>query len=301
MRFTGACFTAHTHSMNCTPTAIDNINYVQVNNAIFDDVYIGTDTAILDDIPGNWDWSTVMYAEFNGDLTAGNLNYMLEQINALRVKRRRKNDAQWVTLFEIPVSTAEDMQFYLYDKYVQYGQEYEYLLVPVVDQIEAISVSREVTPIFNGMYITDGQMSYYTFAGNGIQSYQRNHGGTMVETLAQRYPYYIKNSANNYDSGSAEGNFYPVRDDNCTFTVDKLFDYRKGLSDFLLNGRAKILKDCFGHIWMVHITDTVTHTRDGHPQIVITAFNWSEIGDPNSQRDLYDYGFINIAPHISGD
>lgn len=299
MGFTGICFTAHNRSMDCTPTHIDNIDYVWANNAIYDDLYIGTDPNVLTEIPSNWDWSTVMYATFNGNLTAGNLNYMLSQLSALRVKRKRKQDTQWITLFEIPVATAEDMQFYLYDKYVQWGQEYEYALVPVVDQIEALTVSLEVTPTFNGMYITDGDTSYYTLAGNGIQSYQRNHGGTAVETLAQKYPYHVKNSSANYDTGSAEGIFLPVNPDNCTISTEKLFDYRKSLSDFLLNGRAKILKDCFGQIWMVQITDVVSHSRDGHPSVVVSAFNWSEIGDPNSQKDLFDYGFTNVAPHIT--
>lgn len=300
MGFNGTCFASHSESMVITPTHVDNINYVWANNAIWDDLYLGIDTEVLKDVPEAWDWTTVMWAQFNGTLNAGNLDYMLSQINALRIKRRIKGESQWITMFEIPVETVEDIQFYIYDNYVQWGQTYEYALVPVVDQIEAITVSREVTVSFNGMYITDGEMSYYTFAQGVINQYQRNHGGTALETLSRKYPYYIKNAKLDYDSGSAEGVFYPLLSDNCTISTDRLFDYRTKLAKFLLNGRAKILKDSFGHIWMVHITGDVTHTNGGHPSVIITAFNWSEIGDVNSQQDLYDYGFIKVAPHITG-
>lgn len=300
MGLNGVCFAAHSHSMDCTPTHVDNINSVTANNAIFDYLYIGIDEAVLTDIPASWDWTTVLYADFNSNLTGGNLDYTLSQINAVRIKRKRAEDSQWITLFEVPISSAEDMQFYLYDKYVQYGQPYSYTLVPVVDQIEAMAVTRDVTPTFNGMYITDGETSFYTIAGNGIQTYQRNHGGTAVETLARRYPYYIKNSQANYDSGSAEGLFFPVSEDNCSLSTNELFDYRCSLDDFLMNGRAKIIKDCFGQIWMVNVTDVVSHSRDGHPHVVVTAFNWAELGDVNSQQDLYDYGFTDVSPHVTG-
>lgn len=300
MGFNGTCFAAHSQSMRVTPTHVDNISLFEVSGATFNDLYVGTDPEVLTQIPDTWSWTTSMYAKFDGTLTAGNLDYMIEQISAVRVKRRIKGTNNWITLWEVPVSKAEDLQFYEYDDYVQWGQTYEYALVPVVDQIEALTNTLDVTTLFSGMYITDGETAYYTYAEPQIGTYQRNAGGIPVETMAGKYPYYVKNSAVDYDSGSAEGIFYPLAADNCTISTDKLFDYRQAFMRFLTNGRAKILKDCYGQIWMVHITGSPTNTRDGHPMVTKTSFEWSEIGDVNSQRDLYDYGFVDVAPHIHG-
>lgn len=299
MSFTGFTFAAQQAAMSLTPTQVDSINRVELNGGIYDNLYITDSSSILDAIPDNWDWNTIMWAQFNGTLTAGNLAYMLDQINALRIKRRIKGETEWITLFEVPVSGIEDLTFSLYDKYVQYGKEYEYALVPVVDTIESEVIGREVEVKFNGLYITDGETSYHTLMECGVNTYQRNHGGSTVETLNNRYPYFVQNSAVNYDSGSAQGLFLPVKQDGCKITTDNAFDYRQGLLNFLRNGRAKILKDCFGQIWMVQVTDDPNVQGGDHPHKMIVTFNWSEVGDVNSQQDLYDNGLITVAPHIT--
>lgn len=299
MAFNGVTFAAHKDAVSLTPTQVDNITSVSASNAIYDNLYMSDSESELTSIPDSWDWDTIMWAQFNGTLSAGNLDYMLDQINALRVKRRLKGESTWVTLFEVPVSTADDLVFTLYDKYVQYGRTYEYALVPVVDAIESEVIGREVEVRFNGMYITDGETSYHTMMEGYIDNYQRNHGGTLVDTLSNKYPYFIQNSAANYDSGSAQGLFLPVQSDGCKISTDNAFEYRKALLDFLRNGQAKILKDCFGQIWMIQVTDDPTVSMSDHPYKMITAFNWGEVGDVNSQQDLYDNGFISVAPHIT--
>lgn len=315
MPFTGM-FNAHRQGMSLTPTHVDHIYYFSVGYGIYDNFYVTTADEELDAVPDEWDWDTVMWAKFNGSLSAGQLDYPLNSINSFRIKRRFKGepDTAWITMFEVPIETTDDLFFTLYDKYVQWCKTYEYSMVPVVDQVETINITYDVTVDFAGVYITDGTTSYHAIADAYINSYQRNHAGSIIETLASKYPYWIQNGLINYDTGSAEGVFMPLADDGCTLitnggkcdcTSDKLnetnpFDYRAAVLNFLLNKHAKILKDSGGHVWLCQITgDPQVSVNQNSPYKIKISFNWSQVGDENSQEDLFNEGMIDVAPHIT--
>ena len=51
-----------------TPTKVDQLNYVEIENAYFDDLYISNNPSVQYDmtLPEDWDWNTFLYAKFNG-------------------------------------------------------------------------------------------------------------------------------------------------------------------------------------------------------------------------------------------
>lgn len=300
MPFNAITSASHTNAASITPTHAEGLNYVGAGAAIYDDLYMTSDPNILSNVPSAWDWNTIMWATFGGNLTAGNLQYMLENIDALRIKRRKEGDGQWLTMFEIPINEQGDLTFIRLDRYVQAGVTYEYALVPVVNSIEAEIISHSVDITFDGVFITNGETSYHTRMECAIDSYQRQHGGTSVETLARRYPYFIQNAAANYDTGHAQGIFTPLDVDGCHISLDGTFDFERDMLSFLIDGRAKILKDQFGQIWMIQVTGTPSVSDGGVPQLKLTAFDWVQIGNENSQADLYDNGLISVSPHVTG-
>ena len=108
-------------------------------------------------------------------------------------------------------------------------------------------------------------------------------------------------SQQNYDEGTAKGVWLKMvgPEDKITFETDHNWYYRQQFKSFLTNGKLKILKSVSGEMWAVGIkTDTIadaslfdTAEIDGARQI---EFSWFEVGDVNSEEDLYELGFINV-------
>ena len=67
---------------------------------------------------------------------------------------------------------------------------------------------------------------------------------------------------------------------------------RKQLLDFLTNKNAKILKDWNGNIWLIVIVNnpSVSFQQNTSMRLADVSASWVEIGDYNSQKDLYEAG-----------
>ena len=48
--------------------------------------------------PTLWEYLTVMDANFDGTLQAGNVGYVLDNIDGIKIKRRKVNEYDWITL-----------------------------------------------------------------------------------------------------------------------------------------------------------------------------------------------------------
>ena len=59
---------------------------------------------------------------------------------------------------------------------------------------------------------------------------------------------------------------------------------------------AKILKDFNGNIWLVTLSDNlpITYYSEVGMGFARVDFNWSEIGDADDGRDLYDNNFVKL-------
>ena len=84
-------FFADGDCLNTCPSNVDSINSITLTNAIFDHLNVtrNINTEVTTNIPKNWDYDTIMDAPFNGNLNAGNVDFLVEQIIGIKIKRRK--------------------------------------------------------------------------------------------------------------------------------------------------------------------------------------------------------------------
>ena len=75
-----------------------------------------------------------------------------------------------------------------------------------------------------------------------------------------------------------------------------IVDKKDILKDYLTNRKAKILKDWSGNIWLCIIVNSpqVSYRSGSGMGIPQVSFDWVEIGQADSQQDLYANGILNI-------
>ena len=65
--------------------------------------------------------------------------------------------------------------------------------------------------------------------------------------------------------------------------------------DFLNNKKVKYIKDPFGRCWMAVIGTTISDEDNGHPCAHRISFDFTEIGNVESNEDMDRFGFLNIG------
>ena len=121
-----------------TPTGIRNINYVELSNGIYDDLYITKDTEceLTNECPKEWDFNTILWAKFNNTTNAGNVDWNLETVSHIILKSRTDGQFKWKTIAVKKVESIEDFVINYPDYFVASGQPVEYAIVPVLNGAE---------------------------------------------------------------------------------------------------------------------------------------------------------------------
>ena len=295
MIFLGYNFLQDRYSWQPVPTNLINIEDVKLENGIYDHFNITKDVSFpyITTYPTGWDLQTQMDADFNGNINAGNIDYVVTQISSIKVKRRKKGEFDWYTLYTIPVTDPNDIDFVRYDYLAQNGTDYEYAIVPIIGNVEGEYSINSITSEFYGIFITDGT-SNYKFKENATYSAnERVHQTGVYEPYGSKYPIVISNGDLSYDKGTMDG-------DVVVYTADEQLDRKatverlQAIKDFLATPSAKILKDFNGNIWLVTLSDnlSLTYYTEVGMGFAKLSFNWSEIGDAADGQDLYDSNLI---------
>lgn len=298
LQFVGYNFFADVNALDSAPSSVDNITSTQLSNAIFDhfNVTKNTNTLFSTDIPANWDYDTILDASFDGVLNAGNVDFLVDQINAIKIKRRAQGTFNWLTLKTIPVNKIEDLIFVFNDFLNGYGITYEYALVPVLNDIEGNYIINSVFSQFNGVFIGDAEQTFKFLYDVEYGSNARNQQVGTFQPLGKQYPIIVANGLLSYESGSVSATILNDDYENTgIIDPDAIVQKKTIIKDYLTNKKAKLLKDFNGNVWLCMVTGNVQVTyRTGSamsiPQI---QFNWVQIGDANNQSDLYANGVIN--------
>ncbi len=292
MFFCGMCTAAYKHSVDDTYVITDDANTLIIANGVFDHLYVTRSTEDqAEDFP-SWDYDTIMNADLDGNLRGGNISYMIQQISSIRIKRRRAGSYKWVTLFDVPVKEAKDLEFERYDRYAANGVSYEYALVPVVDNKEGYVNKNGITPHFVGCFLFEKDIGYNTDLELEKGTITRNGQTNTVVPLSGKYPVVIRNGDADYDSGQFTMMFLPKAADG-EYETEGAYLYREEVKNFLNDGRPKIMKLTDGRIWMISITNGVSENNDAIEGYVHHSFDWVEIGDAESSGDLYYNNFID--------
>lgn len=290
MVFFGTTFIGGNYTAQPTPTNAENMKYLTLHGGWYSDLYgtANTKTEPSLDIPTTWDWDTIMNARFSQGLTAaGNTDWLAENVSAVVVKRRLFGTFNWYTVASHPIEVEDDFIFMGVDKFAQANVTYEYALVPYDnDNNPGVYGIQKVDSYFDKIFIMNKEKTYGTFHTSGNIDTTRNIFGSYNVPLNSRYPVFFHSGKGNYDSGSVDGKFYDL-DEACQIIEDKGYFYKKGLMDFLTDGDPKILKHPDGRIWLAQVIPSPTDSADITYQFRNIEFQWIEVGEHDSNEDMY--------------
>jgi len=280
-----------------TPTIIDNITKITIQNGIFNDMIITKDTSqdLIAPISTSWDWNTIIHAEFNDSLLAGNTDFSISQISKIRVKYREVGLVKWISLTDVPIVSVNDLSFERYSKYFKGGKtNYQVALVPISASggIEGNYNVNTVISDFNDLFVVEKDNTYH---GINVEiTPTRNKSSATLIPLDSKYPVLIYNTKSNYDTLSIKGMFIQLV--NGEFDKVGAWKYRNNMKDTLYDNMPKIIKYSDGRMWLCGINDNIPedssqYNAEGY---TIMSFAMTEIGDSEDSETLYLNGFTDI-------
>lgn len=276
------------------PSYFNGVNDIVVQNAIYNDFYITSNTtsSYSTTPPTEWDIYTLLWATFNGTINAGSVDYTVNDVDSIRIKRRKVGDFDWVTIYEQEINTVSDFLFSGEDYFVQNGEEYEYAWVPVLAGNEGNYIVKSIESQFKGVFIADADTIHKFYAGVAYGTSQQTQQVGIYNPIGQKYPIYVTNGANNYQTGSVTSKI--VGNYEITGVLDRkeMVEEKNDLIKWLTNKKAKVLKDHNGNIWLVFITGapSVTYDSQWGNGMMELSFQWGEMGDPNNVKDMQNVG-----------
>ena len=296
-QFVGYNFFSDKDCLNNAPASVENITTIELTNAIFDHLNItkNIETPFTFDKPDKWDYDTILNADFNGDLNGGNVEFLIEQISAMKIKRRKKGTFNWITLKTFKIEKVDDLKFIFNDRLNADMVEYDYAFVPILNDIEGNYIINSILSKFNGVFIGDADTTFRLLYDVSYGNNNRNQQVGTFQPLGRQYPVIVANGLMSYESGSVAATI--LNDDfqdEGKLNKPELLKKKNLIKEFLTNRRAKILKDWAGNIWLCMIVDNpqVAYMNGTGMSVPHIAFNWTEIGNSESQRDLYNNGLV---------
>lgn len=286
------------NALNPSPLRNAIFKSTRLENGIFSHWYVTRDvnSPYSSEEPTLWEYLTVMDANFDGTIQAGNVGYVLDNIDGIKIKRRKVNEYDWITLDYVSAKElGTTLSFTLNDNLNQNNVEYEYAFVPVFQGIEGNYITNTIKSKFNGVFICDAESIYKFYTNVSYGTNERVQQIGVFEPFGRKYPVVVSNSLLNYETGSFKGDilnndFLDTRRIDAKEIVEK----RKQIVDFLTNKKAKILKDWNGNFWLIFITDSIQtdYANNSGMSIVNVESRWTEVGDANNGSDLYLNGIL---------
>ena len=298
-QFVGYNFVSDGDALEPAPGLVEQVSKIHLTNAIYDHMNVSTDitTPVSTTKPTDWTYGTLIDVDFNGSLEGGNVDFLTETIDEIRIKRRKVGDTQWATLTTIRTDEqASSLVFSYNDMLAQNNTMYEYALVPAFQGVEGTyDIHNTVLSQFNGVFIGDAEQIYKMYYEVQYGNVQRNQQIGTFQVLGQQYPVYVANGELSYDSGSVTATFlghdYEL---NGVIDREQIQLEWKNFIDFLGNKSAKVLKDWNDNLWLVIITGNIsTSYKPSYGMgIPMVTFNWTEVGDANDSDDLVTTGIL---------
>jgi len=283
-------------------SGLDNITEFTLSNAVFDDFFgrniLADDESTSNQIipPSEWQAGVCLHAKFEGTIYCGNIDFGVENTKHLLVKRRKKGEFDWLTLYDIPASGAKDYLFTVYDPYAPKGI-LEYAIVPIINNVEAQYSIAEIDYDFDGLMLIEDDSIIWTVTDVEL-SEQKNSQVGIYNTIQGKYPYVFYNGENDYFTGSVSATYIRLVDEsNRAFasTSEELHEHYAKVMNFLNDRKTKILKYSDGRVRMIEVTTPPSDSADEHYDKHTISFDYTEVGDPYSNEDMNDYGFLNVG------
>lgn len=289
-------------------------NYISLDVGTYDMLYIDSDPditfkgeEIYNGLPSEWGTGTIFFANFNGDLNAGNLDFSVDNLNYILVMRRETTGSDNLAYDPVDIISVEeflqDEGATIIDRLVQCNKEYDYKAIPVLlNGTEASSLNAKYDTDkrvkWQGHYIFDGESEWHCDINPTLQ-WTRNKLSSVVNPTNGKFPYMVSFCQNNYDTISITGNHFKV---DCTypdnFDLDATAEYNQSYDDFISSNRPKLIRDWSGRMWIAKLNGNIEHMVNGHHNNISTSHEFVEIADYKDSDVLYKYGFSNYNPAI---
>lgn len=294
-----------------TPTDVYDIDNITLMNAEFDTLYVtgdaGSSYITGSDIPTEWDFDTILKAEFDGSLQAGNVSFILSSVSGALIQRKEVGSFDWVTLEYFPINEVEDFNIKFEDRTAAIGREYTYAFTPVLNGITGVYSTTDQLVECNRLVILDADEIWSTALSDCFCDTTRMYPSAALETLNDKYATVVRNTQANYDTVTVSNSTWiPTENENeegCEL-VDindhsndaRITAWSKKFQDFLTNDKVKILKNVDGRVWIGFVTTAPTDSADQVYNYRKVSFGLTETGDYNDEYYLYENGFIDAEP-----
>lgn len=253
---------------------------------------------LTSDVNTEWDWDTILIAEFNDDTFAGNVKWALDTISHMAIKRRVVGTYKWITIAVREVNSIEDLNIGGTDITCE-SLEYEYAIVPIFQGTIEGEYSPAIADVINtDLVVIDKTGIYHTPITDGYCDTTDVQPNSVLELLHNRYPSIVRNTMANYETINVTGTFIPFKGD----CIDaEAFDddrrrilYAREIKEFLTNGLTKVLKNVDGQCWLVYVTTPPSDSADGYYNVRKLTFGCTETGSLKSEEDLYYAGLLDV-------
>lgn len=299
MLFLSAFLSGELMSIPCTPTDCSNLTALELKNGNYDTLFITKNCKdkISPDFPDGWDFDTIFYAKFDNNANAGNVDWSLDTVSHVLIKRREKNDFKWHVLSVKEISKKEDFLFQGTDFTNAAKTEYEYAVVPTFHGIEGNYDSIMVNSDFEDIFLVGENGVIHTSLTDGYCDMSKNIPSSSITTIYSKYPTRIRNTKADYYSGSFRGSFvsYSVPERDFIVEDKQRTRYQQFIIDFLSDGRPKLLKHFDSRMALISIDEAIQNNANGHYQNRDISFNFTETGDFDSEKDLYNHGLLDVT------
>lgn len=291
--FMGCYYCGSGESISSTPTNMKNITYISISNGVYDELF-GSDNSDIEmkDTSKTWDYDTRFYAKFQGNLLAGNVDYVASMVSSVRIKRRKSDELNWTTIFNITIEKNEDFNFELVDRYAQGSHDYYYAIVPVIENVEGNINKNSVKSEFRNFFILDRDISYPLIFNTNL-NIELNKNIGVINTLGRKYPFVVSNGLSQYKTGTLKFSLAPMID--CEVDFDNGYVYRNQFENWITNGKPKVLKDWTGQIFMISITSSIPIDYSYH-NLPAYQIQFTEVGDPLNMNDMYNNNLTDVVP-----
>jgi hypothetical protein len=221
---------------------------------------------------------------------------VLAQIESIRIKRRTQGSFDWITLYDIPISSADDLNIVRGDCGVPTGETFEYAIVPVMSgRVEGDYIISEITTNFRWCYLCDGDNILKFYSNVSYPTITSNPSGGLLAPIGRPKPITIYNADSDYESGTFTGN---ILGDN--FLTSRVIDRKsvtsqvKTYKQFINNKKPKFLKDWNGKIKIVdtNVMSGTIETVDLVSGKSMVSFSWVDKGEYDNQSQLEENGLI---------
>jgi len=248
---------------------IENINYIQLKNAIIDELFVSKNVTTIDlsSTKPNWSIDTIMLAKFMNNLEAGNISLGGLTITGWKIRRRDITTLNKKELATISTTTTQDLNYLDYTGKAKVTYEYE--VSPMSGDIEGEAFTTTIKCELDYWWISDDIDTFPLFANLEVSNINTNIQRYSYDTF-NRYPV-ISYGNQKYQNGTIT-----------TMLMDTSLNYSKNYRDkfdeFINNQKQKTLRNPNGDIWVV---DTNTSKRQMYTQLVedisTFSFDWVEV------------------------